>query len=297
MNFGMMKTINSKPIPFRITKSGNHALKVQIDQGVQFYGHLHYHPEFQITAIIQGEGVLYAGNSMTGYEKTDVFFIGSNVPHLLKNQVEGSVGENNVKSISLFFDYNSFGHQFFEINEMQQLKSLLQKSKRVIKVEGELKPMIYHKIVAMEGMQNESLVINFLEVLSLIHQSKNHYINTENYMLTLNVDEGGRLNEVLEYTFTHYKTDIKIEEVARIACLSRSQFSYFFKMHTGKTYIQFLNELRIEKSCLLLKKDPSMSVDLIGFEVGFNNVSNFTRQFKKVKSKTPSDYRKLWVLR
>lgn len=55
----------SKPIPFKLQKSKNHALLVQIDEADTFYNQLHYHPEFQITAIIRGTGVFYAGNNMT----------------------------------------------------------------------------------------------------------------------------------------------------------------------------------------------------------------------------------------
>ena len=286
-----------KPIPFKIQKSEHHALLVQIDEGPYFYSQLHYHSEFQITTIVKGEGIFYAGNNMSAFAQKDIFVIGSNVPHLFKcSDVYYSPNSPGVKGISLFFNEFSFGKQFFEIKEMQGLQAIFQQANRIIKVNGALKEIIYNKIIAIPNIQNEQLIITFLEILSLLRQSDNTYLNSEQYNLILNNNEGGRLNDVLDYTFQHYKQQITIECIAKIAFLSRSQFSYFFKLHTGKTYIQFLNELRIENACILLKNNQ-YTIEQVCYEVGFKNVSNFTRQFKKVKSITPSNYRKTWLLR
>ncbi len=285
---------NNKPLPFKIQKSENHALLVQVDEMPFFYDQLHYHPEFQITAIVKGEGIFYAGNNMSAFEVKDIFIIGANVPHLLKcSKVYHSDNSPGVKGVSLFFDEFSFGKKFFEIGEMEGLNSLLKDSNRVIKVNGPLNDAIFDRIVSTPKLENEQLVITFLEILSLLRQSEKKFLNTEQYNLILNNNEGGRLNEVLDYTFQYFKQEIKIEQIAKIALLSRSQFSYFFKLHTGKTYIQFVNELRIENACILLKNEQ-YSIEQICYEVGFQNLSNFARQFKKMKGLTASKYRKSW---
>ena len=114
----MNKKLN-KPIPFKIQKSKNHALLVQVDEGTYFYDRLHYHPEFQITAIVKGEGLFYAGNTMSTFIPMDVFMIGANIPHLLKNSINP---QQNIKGISLFFDNFSFGrHLEISSAEMEQL--------------------------------------------------------------------------------------------------------------------------------------------------------------------------------
>ncbi|MEL7118053.1 MAG: AraC family transcriptional regulator [Bacteroidota bacterium] len=285
----------NKPIPFKIPKSDNHALWVQVDDGSYFYPQLHYHPEFQLTAIVKGEGIFYAGNNMTSFEEGDVLITGPNIPHLLKNS-ELYWGEESpgVKGVLLFFDEYSFGNQFFDLKEMRQLKAFLKDCNRVFKAEGEFKKQIFQKIITCTTLKNETLVINFLEILSLLNKSDKYFLNNEQYRLILNENEGDRLNKVLEYTFQNYAQDIMIEDVAKIAFLSRSQFSYFFKLHTGKTYIQFLNDLRIENACILLK-NTKHTIEQICYEVGFKNVSNFVRQFKKSKACTPSVYRKSWI--
>jgi len=287
---------NNKPIPFKIQKSENHALLVQVDEGPYFYSQLHYHPEFQITAIVNGEGIFYAGNNLSAFEEKDIFIVGTNVPHLLKcSDIYHSDNSPGVKGISLFFDEFSFGKQFFEIKEMQGLQTLFKNTNRIIKINGALKETIFNKIIATPTLQSEQLIISFLEILSLFRQAEKTYLNSEQYSLMLNNNEGGRLNKVLDYTFQHFKQEIKIEQIAKVAFLSRSQFSYFFKLHTGKTYIQFVNELRIESACILLKNEQ-YTIEQICYEVGFQNVSNFARQFKKTKNTTPSKYRKSWFI-
>lgn len=290
----MSITNRKKPIPFKIQKSHDHALLVQVDEAPYFYDQLHYHPEFQITTIVRGDGVFYAGNNMSAFTPKEVFIIGPNVPHLLKNApINAPADTSNVKGISLFFDKFSFGKQFFEIKELSAIKSLLQTCNRVIQIKGALKAAIYQKIIATPTLEKEQLIITFLEVLSLINQAEKNYLNSEQYSLILNENEGGRLNDVLDYTFKNVHEEITIEQVAKIAFLSRSQFSYFFKLHTGKTYIQFLSELRIENACVLLR-NANYTIEQICYEVGFKNVSNFVRHFKKIKRCTPSNYRKLW---
>ena len=287
----------NKPIPFKVQKSENHALLLQVDEAPFFYSQLHYHPEFQITAIVKGEGIFYAGNNMSAFDEKDVFIVGTNVPHLLKcSDIYYSDNSPGVKGVSLFFDEFSFGKQFFEIKEMQGLQTLFKDANRIIKIEGALKETVFNKIIATPTLQHEQLIITFLEILSLLRQAEKTYLNSEQYNLILNNNEGGRLNNVLDYTFQHFKQEIKIEQIAKIAFLSRSQFSYFFKLHTGKTYIQFVNELRIESACILLKNEQ-YTIEQICYEVGFQNVSNFARQFKKTKNTTPSKYRKSWFMR
>ncbi|GJM31212.1 MAG: AraC family transcriptional regulator [Saprospiraceae bacterium] len=282
----------NKAIPFKIQKSQDHAILVQVDKEAYFYDKLHYHPEIQITAIVRGEGIFYAGNSMTTFSEMEVFIIGADIPHLLKNHRayydEKSPG---VEGISLFFDKFSFGKKFFDLKELAEIKTLLLTSNRVIKITGASKEAIYQKIIATTSKNSDDLIIAFLQILSLIKKAEKEYLNNEQYQLTLDEADGSRLNEVLNYTFKHFKENITIEQVIHIAHLSRSQFSKFFKLHTRKTYIQFLNELRIENACVLLT-NTAYTIEQICYETGFKNVSNFVRQFKKIKNTTPSDFRK-----
>ncbi len=283
-----------KPIPFKIPKSEGTSLRVQLEEGVHFYDRLHYHPEFQITAIVKGHGVFYGGNNMIEFSDGDVFMIGENVPHVMKNSyMDFDKNPSKVYAVSLFFDQNSFGNGFFGIAELSSIKELLRLSKRGIKISGLFKKKIYRQIVRLEN-NKEDIIIKFLQILSDIDASEKVYINSEFYDLSIDERVGNRLNDILGYTFKHLHQTIKITDVAEVAHLSRSQFSRYFKLHTGKTYIEFLNELRIASACTMLLNEKN-TIEKICYDVGFQNLSNFNRQFKKLKKTTPSEYRMIRV--
>jgi YesN/AraC family two-component response regulator len=65
--------------------------------------------------------------------------------------------------------------------------------------------------------------------------------------------------------------------------------SKFFRERTRRTFVSFLNEVKIGYACRLLS-EQAMSISQICFESGYSNLSNFNRQFKKLKSMTPSQY-------
>ncbi|MCH2083108.1 MAG: AraC family transcriptional regulator [Saprospiraceae bacterium] len=278
-----------KPIPFKVPKSRQYSLRIQVDDGPHFYDQLHYHPEYQITAIQQGKGILYAGNGMVHFQEGDIFMIGANVPHLLKNApVYFSETSPEVYAISLFFDEYSFGQGFFEIHELQKIKQLLADSKRVIKVTH---ATILDNLLQIQKRVAEAIIIQFLQILSDLSETSKKFINSDYYQLSIHESVGQRLNDIIRYSFEHLQETIRIEEVAEVAHLSRSQFSRYFKLHTGKTFIQFLNELRVESACNLLLHEH-YTIEQICYEVGFQNLSNFNRQFRKSKGLTPSAYRK-----
>jgi AraC-like DNA-binding protein len=105
-----------------------------------------------------------------------------------------------------------------------------------------------------------------------------------------------RTNKAVEYIFTHYARDLSLEEVAEHLGMKPTYFSRVFKQATGRTFVEFVNRLRISKSCELLA-DGEKPVTDVCFESGFNNISNFNRRFQKLKGMTPSHYRRLAVQR
>ncbi len=278
-----------KAIPFKIAKEDHNSIKVQIDEGAYFYDKLHYHPEVQVTAIFKGTGIVYGGNNMCKFGPGDIIVFGAQIPHLLKNGSSYYSDDSpGVLSYSLFFDKDKFGGGLFKIREMANISNLLDNATRGIVLND---PNLNKKIASAVNLKNEDLVILLLDVLRSIEQSRLDYINNEIYNLSLDENVGSRLNKILEYTFSHIDQKIHIESVAQKANLSKSQFSRYFKTHTGKSYVQFLNELRVENACTLLLEEKE-NIETICYRVGFNNVSNFNRIFKKVKNITPKGYKK-----
>lgn len=282
--------MSMKPIYFKIPKTTRASIRVQLESGPHFYDRLHYHPEYQITQIEKGEGIFFGGAGMVKFRPGDIFFIGHNTPHLIKSSKEYYRQDSpGISAVSLFFSRNSFGEGFFEIPEMASVRELLHSAGRVVKVSadnGELSGLIQQ----MKEVSAQKLVIILFEILDKLILSEKEFLNSEIHEYELKEARFDQLNKVLNYTFSKASENITIEEVAREASLSRSQFSRYFKERTGKTYINFLNELRIENACSQLM-DGKNTIEQICYDVGFQNISNFNRQFRKNKKMTPSAYR------
>ncbi|WP_034917793.1 AraC family transcriptional regulator [Gillisia sp. CAL575] len=280
-----------KPIFFKIPKTENKAIRVQEETGRHFYGKLHYHPEFQITLIERGSGLFYGGTNAVQFEEGDLYFIGQDIPHLIKSSEKYyGVDSPGVKGLSIFFSYNSFGKSFFEIPELTEIRNLLLDANRVIKVNANLKSNVKQLMLEMRSAKNELRVIQLLKILSQLINEKYVFLNSTEISPVLNEKGFERLNKVINYTLINYALPITIENIAEKASLSKSQFSRYFKERTGKTYVQFLNEVRIENACSLLIKEE-LTIEKIGYDVGFQNMSNFNRQFKNIKKLSPSHYR------
>ena len=74
-----------KILPFKIPQSGDGAILLQTDNQPYFYDALHQHPEIQISCILQSSGTLFLGDYIDNFTPGDVFVIGSNIPHVFKN--------------------------------------------------------------------------------------------------------------------------------------------------------------------------------------------------------------------
>lgn len=71
--------------------------------------------------------------------------------------------------------------------------------------------------------------------------------------------------------------------------MSPTALCRYFKKHTGKTLFAFLNEIRIGHACKLMIEE-NVSISNASYESGYNNLSHFNYQFKRMKKVTPSEY-------
>ena len=117
-------------------------------------------------------------------------------------------------------------------------------------------------------------------------------LSTEEVKLS-NPKDKERIEEVFRYTMELFRQPISLADVAEVAGLSVPAFCNFFKKSTKKTYIDFLNKVRVGHACKLLI-ETDLKIINICYESGFNTLANFNKQFLKVKQLTPSKYRKLF---
>lgn len=281
-----------KVISFNVPKTTREAFRIQVDALPYLYDKLHQHPETQIMFIEKGEGTLIAGDYVGRFSDGSLFLIGSNQPHVFRSDdvYYKSKSKLRVNAISLYFDERYAGESFWQLDELQKVNKFLLQSGAGYRIQGKTQPQIITLIREMVSLKGINKLIHFMQLLNLLSESTDLVpLSVAQAHAHLTLNEGKRMNDILQFTFSESNRKIKIEEVAEIANLSAEAFCRYFKIRTRKTYTNFLNEVRVSNACKMLI-EKRKSIQEICYDSGFSNLSHFNRTFKKVTRKTPSTY-------
>lgn len=105
-----------------------------------------------------------------------------------------------------------------------------------------------------------------------------------------NTGPAASMEKAVAFTDEHFAEDISAQDAAQVAAFSKSYFGYMFKAVTHRTFVEYLNERRIEAALRMLD-DPGKRVIDICYDCGFRNVSHFNRTFKSTIGVSPTEYR------
>ena len=245
----------------------------------------HYHAEYELVLIIQGKGKRFIGNHVADYKEGDLTFLGPNLPHLFRKEEAQAEGG----SLVIHFKEEFIGKEFSQIPEMQKIKLLFQKSRMGLQINGQTRKVIIDKMHEMLTLQGMERLICLLSVLSVLASSSEYDLLSSPEIIGQNGNDSDRLDKVFDYVMTHFKEEIQLEEVAGIANMSYSGFCRYFKNRTKKNFSHFVNEIRIGYACKRLM-ESDVSISNICFESGYNNMTNFNEQFKKIVKCTPHQF-------
>lgn len=273
-----------KVLPFKILKTRDQNLLYQEDRNMILYELLHQHEEIQISLIEKGSGNLLVGDTFTSFKEGDIIVFGKNLPHVLKS-------EELCSMVSIFFTKECFGKEFFNLPDLEEISSFLDESDKGILVNSNQEKIkrLFSEFAEASKLSRFQLFLNILEV---INNSEKKQLSSFLYNKELSLNEGKRMSLVFDYLMKNVDKEVSLQEVAKVAAMSKNAFCRYFKQRTNKTFFQFLIEIRIERACGLLIKNPDLSVTAVSELCGFKNLSNFNRKFKEIKSVSPKMIKK-----
>jgi len=257
-----------------------------------FYKRWHYHPELELTYIINGEGTQFVGDHIESFMSGELIFLGKNLPHLWRSN-ENCINNEPCEAIVIHFSENFLGNEFLSLPEIKKIKELIKHSERGIKFKGITKEKVLplmEKMLVCDEFERLILILQILNIISI--SDERIYLSSIDFNIQLNETNTHRLDKIYNYTLENFTKDISLEDISSIANMSSPSFCRFFKLRTKKTYTQFLLEIRVGHACKLLI-DSELSISQICYDSGFKCVSNFNRYFKKIKKLTPKEYQKL----
>lgn len=253
----------------------------------------HFHPEYELVLVIESTGKRIIGDHISEFKPADLALIGPYLPHTYKNNPEYFLENSNLraKSIVVHFKENSFGDDFFKLPEAQKIINLLARSSRGLAITGDTNAIVSQKLHSLIEAEGLSRWIQLLEILNILADSKELQYICNNNITGHNLNETNRMNKVLDFVIKNFSRNILLSEAANIANMAENSFSRYFSQRTRKSFTSFVNEVRLNHASKLLI-ETSKSVSDIYLVCGFNNLSNFNRQFRRVYKKNPVSFRK-----
>lgn len=253
-------------------------------------GFWHFHPEYELVLNVKCNGTRIIGDSVELFDRYDMVLIAGNIPHCWNYYKTENVLPDQ-HGIMLHFKAESLGESFLSQHELQSVKKLLADAERgiVFSVEDAKKAEIHLDLMIRD--KGIDKMIDFFHIIKILAASDNKgYLCSENYKLAFDEKGNRRMTDVYTYIRENYFRPISLESIAKIAMMSPIAFSRYFKKNCGAGFVEYLNRVRTNKACYLLR-ETEYQVQDIANECGFASISNFNKQFRKTEGISPRDYR------
>ena len=262
-------------------------------QKTNFNFPIHIHPECELNFIENAKGAQrIVGDSIEEIDEEELVLVTN--PHLEHAWKDYRNVSKNIHEITIQFHPDLLTDTFLNKNQMISKRQLFRHAERGVAFSREsiakVRPLL--KTLTCENDSFYSLIKLLIILHELSIDKGMRELSTgqfaANVMHQHSSDES--LGRVMDYLSRHYSEVIRLSEVAEMVNMSESSFCRFFKQHTSKSFIDFLTDIRLGAASRALI-DSSLSIAEIGYDCGFNNLSNFNRIFKKKKGVTPSEFR------
>jgi AraC-like DNA-binding protein len=252
----------------------------------------HHHPEYELCLITKGRGRRMVGDNIDRFENNDLVFIGSYTPHECLcdpeyfDNPDGFQGEG----IVIQFLYDFLGEKFFKVPENNALNKFILESTRGYVFYGEAKKKIIATIIKMLDLPDTERLFALFSILKIFATTREFkMLSSPALSQPFWLDETGPMQKALKYLLQNFQKPIAIKDLLELTNMSNTSFYATFKKTYRMPFKDYLLNIRIGYACKLLT-DESQNISGIAYDSGFGNISNFNRQFKRIKGITPSQF-------
>jgi len=247
--------------------------------------HWHFHAEMELTLFATGEGTRFVGDHIESFGAGDLVLLGTNLPHYWHTK-----GASGGLSVQWHFPE---GHGFWGFPENLALKELFRNAGRGLRYSGETAAgvaVLMHEFLGSEGAGRFAVLLKILECLRCSPREDLGVLSNQAFSLDGQSVHQRAVAESVRYLLGHFREEVRLEDLLRLTGMSRPTFSRQFKRHSGRSFGEFLNGLRLQAACReLLQGDASILETALG--CGFTQVSFFNRYFRRCMGCSPREYR------
>lgn len=246
----------------------------------------HFHPQYEIALILKGSGKRFIGDHIGTFYPGELVLVGPSIPHCWISDD----GQTENEMLVLQFDPLFLGETFYAIPEAQPIKNLLTASDQALLFGRGSLGQAERWLENIQSNSGMARIAHLLLLCDALTQCDRQQLTSASYNVEQTSKGADRLTTAINYVKNHFHEEIKQPDVAKLVNMAPQSFSRFFRGQTGRTFVSFVNEMRITEACHLLATTDKDILD-IALNCGYANISHFNRKFLENKQLTPSRYR------
>lgn len=272
-------------------KKGQHSYMAYSINPPRFDFFWHYHPEYELTLILKGNGRRLVGDTHENFVNGDLVLIGPGLPHTWVSD-----DSLNGKPAAVVIQFSAaFIERFTDLNELAAINKLLMQARLGILFKGKKSAAVVEQMILLPGKSGVEKITGLLQILQELVKLKHVSLVSAFYQPLKGKENANRINRVCQFVQKHATENMTIHKAAALIHLSPGAFCKFFKRITGKTFSDYVNEIRITNVCnQLIATDKQVAE--IAYDNGFETLTYFNRVFLKKKGISPRQYRGSKVL-
>ncbi len=272
----------------RIEMPGDSSFAWKLMTRRHFDSPFHHHPEIELTLITAGFGQRLVGDTVEPFQAGDAVLIGPHLPHVWFSDARC----RQSSAIVVQFHPETLGGGVLKAQELEKVRSLLADAAQGVVIQDGLAQAMQARLSRLPELSPVQRLTLLLELLEQVALSQNYrLLKAKSPEETVSLVDRKRLDEVLRYIHANHAHALTLPDVAKVAGLGPESFSRFFRRVTGHTFIETLIQIRLA-SALALLAESTDTIAAIAYACGFEDLSNFNRQFRRSYGVTPSEARR-----
>ncbi len=254
----------------------------------------HTHREAEIHLIRRSTGLALVGDHISTFGPGDLFVVGRDLPH---NWVSDIAADEVVqgRDVVLHIDIDRIEALAEVAPEAGDAVGFFTSARRGLQFTGESRQAATAELEAIgrtSGLERLVHLFALLRVLAGAPLTERRILATTTTSHPPDATAQRRIDAVLRYVMANSAGEVRLADAARIVDMEPTAFSRFFKRSAGMGFAALVRRLRVLRACRLLA-ETSAPVAEICHLVGYENLSNFNRQFRAETGTTPSRLRRM----
>lgn len=291
-----MSQVEKKEILQEITPLEEHDFMYVADRHKAGYDYpLHRHDLFELNFVENGAGCeRIVGDSVETLGEYDLVLITS--PNLEHQWAQGNCQSKDIHEITVQFKIDFLHADFFSTNPFRSIQQMFVRAQRGLAFPLAAIMTIYPRVIKISSIKEGFYAL--IELFNILHELSKfddaRELSSSSFAQVKPNAESARVARVKDYISAHYIEDIRLEQMSKLANMSPTAFSRYFKLRTGKTLAEYIVDVRLGHATRMLI-DTKEPVSQICYTCGFNTLTNFNRLFKKRKGCSPTEFREKYA--